>query len=111
MVIIPLSPVPSQQVQVVLDDQNCTIQVLTRGERMFLNLACNGQDVQNGAIIENMVPVIQIPNAIFAGTLAMVDTQGDSAPEYSGLGDRWFLCYWSAGDEDAPGNGNPEGID
>ena len=108
MQIIPLSPIPSQHLQVVLDDQDCDITLLTRGTHMFLDLTVNGIVVQQGALVLDFVSVIQIPTANFTGTLAMVDTLGSSAPSFDGLGDRWQLCYWSEGEEGAPRNKNPE---
>ena len=108
MVIVPLAPVPSQQLSIVLDNQNCLINVLTRGEKMYLDLACDGEAIQNGALIQDRVSIIQIPTRFFAGTLAMVDTLGTDAPYYDGLGDRWQLCYWSEGEEGAPRNKVPE---
>jgi hypothetical protein len=108
MVIIPLSAIPSQKLKVVLDDQDCEISVLTRGEHLYLDLDVDGKIVQQGAIIQNRVSIIQIPTRYFAGTLAVIDTQGNAAPVFTGLGDRWQLCYWSAGEEGAPRNRVPE---
>lgn len=108
MVIIPLSSIPSQKLKVVLDDQDCEISVLTRGEHMYFDLTVDGVDIQHGAIIQNFVSIIQIPTRNFSGTLAMLDTRGNSAPMFSGLGDRWQLCYWSDGEKSAPRNKVPE---
>ena len=105
---IPLTAVPSQKIKVVLDDQDCEISILTRGTHLFMDLIVDGVTVQNGAIIENLVSIIQIPNRVFKGTLAMVDTLGDSTPQWDGLGDRWVLCYWSEGESGAPRNLVPE---
>lgn len=108
MVIIPLSSIPSQKLKVVLDDQDCEISVLTRGEHMYLDLTVDGIIIQQGAIIQNLVSIIQVPTRIFSGTIAMVDTQGNAAPVFSGLGERWRLCYWSEGEKNAPRNLVPE---
>ena len=108
MQIVPLSPVPSQKIKVVLDDQDCEISVLTRGTHMFLDLTVDGIVVQQGAILLDYVSAIQIPTRNFVGTLAMFDTQGNEPPHYSGLGDRWQLCFWSEGEEGAPANAVPE---
>lgn len=108
MVIVPLSPIPSQTLKVVLDDQDCQISVLTRGEHMYLDLTVDGTIVQQGALLLDYVSAIQIPTHSFSGTLAMFDTQGNEAPRYDGLGERWQLWYWSKGEEGAPVNLVPE---
>ena len=108
MKIIPLSAIPSQTLKVVLDDQDCEISVLTRGSRMYLDLVADGVTVQRGALLLDCVSAIQMPTRYFSGTLAMVDTQGNEAPQYAGLGERWQLCYWSDGESDAPRNRVPE---
>lgn len=108
MLVIPLSPIPSQHLQVVLADQDCEIFLLTRGTRMYLDLTVNGIVIQQGAIVLDYVSIIQKPTDAFNGTLAMVDTLGNEAPAFEGLGDRWQLCYWAEGEEGAPENRNPE---
>ncbi len=108
MNIIPLSPVPSQKLKIVLDDQDCEISVLTRGSRMYLDLTVDGIVVQKGALLLDYVSAIQIPTRQFSGTLAMYDTQGEEAPQWTGLGTRWQLCYWSKDEEGAPVNAVPE---
>ena len=108
MLIIPLSPIPSQKFKVVLDDQDCEISVLMRGANLYLDLTVDGVVIQQGALLLDYVSAIQIPTRYFSGTLAMVDTQGTDAPRYDGLGSRWKLCYWSDGEEGAPRNLVPE---
>lgn len=105
---IPLSSVPSQTLKVVLDNQDCEISVLMRGQHLYLDLTVNGITIQRGAILLDSVSAIQIPTRNFLGTLAIVDTQGNDAPRFDGLGSRWLLCYWSVGDDDAPRNLVPE---
>lgn len=107
MLIVPTSSIPSQSFQIVLDNQDCDIELLTRGERLYLTLAVDGEIVQANALCLNRVSIIQIPNSKFYGTLAFVDTLGSSNPEYSQLGDRYQLFYWYDGEDNAPINHNP----
>ena len=111
MVTIPLAPIPTQRLRIVLDNQDCEMELLTRGDHMFFNLTSNGTVIQNGAIVEDAVSIIQNPNDVFTGTLAMVDTRGNSAPWYDGLNERWFLCYWSEGEAGAPAIKSPSMMD
>ena len=71
------------------------------------DLTVDGTVIQQGALIQDAVSIVQIPTDAFSGTLAMLDTRGNEAPRYDGLGDRWQLCYWTA-DEDRPRNLVPE---
>lgn len=105
---IPLSPIPSQKIKIVLDDQDCEISVLLRGQKMYLDLIVDGIVIQKGALLLDFVSAIQIPTRYFSGTLAIIDTQGNKDPQYTGLGDRWQLCYWSDGEDGAPTNSIPE---
>ena len=108
MEIIPLSAIPSQTFKIVLDDQDCEISVLTRGTHLYLDLTVNGNEICKGALLLNLVSAVQIPTRDFSGTLAMVDTQGDEAPRWDGLDERWVLCYWSKDELGAPINYVPE---
>lgn len=108
MKLIPLSQVPSQTFKIVLDDQDCEISLLMRGSRLYLDLTVDGTVIQQGALLQDRVSAIQLPSRYFSGTIAMVDTQGHEPPYYTGLSDRWQLCYWSAGEDGAPRNLNPE---
>lgn len=108
MLVVPLTPVPSQKLKVVLANQDCEISVLMRGTHLYLDLTVDGVVIQRGAILIDSVSAIQIPTRNFSGTLAILDTQGDDAPQYDGLGSRWQLCYWNEGEEGAPRNLVPE---
>lgn len=39
---------------------------------------------------------IHIQAEQMSGDIAFFDTQGTSDPEYTGLGERWVLCYFPA---------------
>lgn len=106
MVTVPLSALPSQSFQIVLDDQDCEIDLLLRGDFFYLNLTVNGEVVQQGAIVMEGVSIIQMPNNFFKGSLAVFDTLGEEQPSWEGLGDRWQMVYFSATDPQ-PTNGNP----
>ena len=110
MKVVPVSAVPSQTFQVILDNQDCDIDLFTRGDHLFMSLYVDGEPVQCSALCLNMVSIIQMPNNSFFGTLAFVDTLGESNPEYSELGSRYLLTYWSEGEEYAPVNRNPSAI-
>lgn len=102
--IINLSPIPAQSFKVVLSGQDCEVSLYLRGEHFFLDLIVDGQTVQTGAIVNEGASIISAPNAIFSGSLAIVDMLGDDEPQYAELGTRWVMAYYSA-DEPQPKTG------
>ena len=97
MLQIPIQPVPSQQVLVVLGGQNCLINIYQKGSRIFVDLNSNGTSMCIAALAHNAVP-LDACNAYdgFQGNLYFIDTQGADDPQYTGLGSRWQLVYLTA---------------
>ena len=98
MVEIPLQALPAQRLNVVLDDQNCTIHIYWRWGRCFMDLSVDDTEIFTGAICQNIQAVNQSPSIYFAGLFYFFDTLGDVAPQWDGLGDRWRLFFLSAGE-------------
>lgn len=96
---IPLSPIPAQTFQIVLDDQQCRIKLCQRGRRMYLDLGVGDEAVCRGAICQNRASVVQSPTRLFSGTLHFWDTLGDEPPRYDLLGTRFLLLYVADGEE------------
>ncbi len=93
MQIIPILATPNQEFQVVLDNQNCTINLRWQQRRLYLSLFIAQQPVITGAICQSWSTIVQIPDFAFRGALSFIDTDGDSSPHWSGLGTRWLLVY------------------
>jgi hypothetical protein len=97
--IIPLQPVPSQQVACSLNGQAVTLNIYTRGAYGFLNLYIdvysNGAIVVPGVICQNGNEIIRNGYFGFNGDFAFWDQEGSSDPQYTGLGSRWILVYYS----------------
>lgn len=98
MMEIPLITTPAQQLQVILDDQECTISVYQRNQRLYLDLDVDATRIVTGAVCLEGVCVVQRAQALFKGSLHFVDMQGRAAPEWAGLGERWRLVYASVGE-------------
>lgn len=92
--VIPIQPVPSQIVLVVLGGQNCQINIYLRNESLYVDLNSNGVDMCIGCIALDSVP-LDACNSYdgFQGNIYIVDTQGNDDPVYTGLGSRWVLVY------------------
>lgn len=101
MLVIPIQPVPSQQVLCVLDGQNCQIAIYIRGakgfQNVYLDLNSNGTDMCIACLAHNAVP-LDACNSYdgFQGNLYFIDTQGVADPQYTGFNTRWFLVYLTA---------------
>ena len=92
---IPLAPIPSQSVDVILNQQPCSLNVHSRGGNLFFDLYLNNIPVLCGVVAHNRVRLVRDAYLGFNGDLAFVDLQGTDAPMYIGLGTRWKLYYFT----------------
>lgn len=94
---VPLSPVPSQTLGVILNGQNCDITVYSENTGIFMDLSLNGTSIASTRVLLDAARVLQdCQYTAFVGDFIMVDTQGELDPLYTGLGDRWQLVYLDA---------------
>jgi hypothetical protein len=93
MNIIPLQPVAAQTFSVLLNGQNCQIQLFQKGNAMFMTLQVNNVSLLDTVICRNLVEIVRYPYLGFIGNLVFIDTQGDTDPYYTGLGTRYKLVY------------------
>lgn len=98
MIKIPLQKTPAQSLKIKLYGQNCEIRVYYRFGNTYLDLICNGQQIQKGAICRNRDYIITIAQSAFSGNLFFLDMFGESDPLYEGFGERWRLFYKAAGE-------------
>ena len=94
MIVIPLSAIPAQRFQCVLNSQNCTIEIKLRGEYCYFSLIANGNTVTQNTIClcgNNLIPY---NNQYFVGSIFFIDMSGnDSIPEYTEFNARYRLVY------------------
>ena len=102
MQIIPLSQIPAQTFNVVLDGQYCTISLYWRQERLYLDLTVGTTGICQAAVCQNRAEVLQSKSPNFHGALHFVDVEGDRPPHWEGLYTgsfgRWILVYAEAGE-------------
>ena len=96
MLEIPLQKLPAQELQVLLDDQPCTLTLRWRHWRLYADLYVGDEAAVLGAVCLDGQAVNQSPSTVFSGKLVFVDTLGSDAPKWEGLGDRWALLYLTA---------------
>ncbi len=100
---IPLQPVPSQDIQVTLDGQLCTLSIYVKNQCMFFNASVNGSPIAYAIQAVNLVHLVPTAYLGFTGVLVFYDTQGSDDPVYTGLGSRWQLLYLDQADLGAYG--------
>ncbi len=92
--VIPIQPVPSQQVACVLASQNCQIAIYQKNDDVYVDLNSNGTNMSIAVIAHNGVPLDSCNSYDgFEGNLYFIDTQGLDDPLYTGFGSRWILIY------------------
>ena len=91
---IPLQPVASQRIAIVLAGQNCQLSVYAKADSMYVDLTVDDVPVLRTHAARNRIRLLLAAGYFgFAGDLVFVDTQGDEQPAFTGLGTRWFLLY------------------
>lgn len=99
--VVPLQPVPSQTVSVMLNNQACTINVYQKAAHLYVDLLVNNALIIGGVIAENLNVIVRSAYLGFIGDLAFFDTQGSQLPGgptdpvYTGLGSRYVLEYFA----------------
>ena len=94
--VISLSAVPSQKLQVVLEDQDVELSILQRGEHVYADITGNGVVLRQGALCIDRVPILQPGTTDFSGNLVFVDLWGTSDPQWQEYGSRFVLLYYTA---------------
>ena len=93
---IPLKPIPSQSVSVVLENQPCTIELRELGGKQYLTLSLSGTIICQNVQLVDKSAIVRAAYTGFVGELYSYDTQGDESPQYTGWGSRWVLVFKSA---------------
>ena len=98
MLSVPLAATPAQTVNVVLNNQQCTIRVYQKFYGLFLDLSVNNNVIIQGVLCQSSNYIVQSLYLGFNGDLFFFDTQGTSDPSYTGLGSRFLLVYAAPGE-------------
>jgi hypothetical protein len=90
---IPLSPLPSQTLSVMLNGQQCQINVYQKSTGLYFDLSIVNLPIVTGMLCRDRVSLIRHEYLGFIGVIFFCDLQGTNDPEYSGLGSRYVLVY------------------
>lgn len=100
MLLVPITEVPAQQLNIQLAGQSCTIKLYQKSTGLFLDLLMNSQLVIGGVICHNLNRIVRNNYFGFAGDLMFEDMQGSADPYFGagGLGSRFLLCFLEESD-------------
>jgi hypothetical protein len=93
---IPLSPTPSQFINVRLGAQACKLAIYQKRTGLFIDIYVNDVLVLGGALCRDRVYIVRDAYLGFNGDLAFADNQGLNDPDYTGLGARFQLFWFDA---------------
>jgi len=99
MLQVPLAAVPSQQLSITLDGQNCLIAVYQKTTGLYFDMQFNGVPFTSTVRCLNRARLCEDRQYLgFVGDFLFFDTQGDSDPTFDGLDGRYMLVYLQAAD-------------
>ncbi len=93
MIEIPLEQVPNQQLEIILNNQDCKLHLYVRGDYLYLDLEIASEPFFYGAICYDRTKILPVQKETFNGNFIFIDTLNNEAPEYTKLNDRYKLYY------------------
>lgn len=97
MIQIPLQKLPNQELSVVLDGQNCVLNLRQMGPFLYLTLTADEVKICDSHVCQTGEPIPVWNTPLFSGRLFFQDSNGEfKAPQYNELGDRYTLYYATA---------------
>lgn len=97
MVEVPLINQPNQELNIVLNEQNCTIQIKQLGDYVYLSLWLDDTLIRDSAICLVGQFIIQGTKTAFNGNFTFIDSTSpandQSQPDYNQFADRFKLLY------------------
>lgn len=92
--LVPLAAVPSQQLAITLNGQNCNITVYQKTTGLYFDMQVNGLPFTSTVRCLLDAKLCADRQYLgFVGDFLFTDTQGANDPDYTGLGTRYFLVY------------------
>lgn len=98
---VPISAITNQSLNIVLSNQNCTINLLTRNKHVFIDLFLNNVNIIYGRKL-SITPVLSYPylQSIFTGNFILINNDGNTIqePDYRLFGITQSLIYYTNAD-------------
>lgn len=95
MKIIPAVAKPSQTLYAVLSDQATTLRIYQKFYGLYIDVLVNDVLIIGGVICRDRNRTMRSDYLQFVGDLSFFDTQGSRDPDYTGIGGRFQLGYFT----------------
>lgn len=95
MLVIPLTPTPSQVVNVLLSGQDIKLNVYQKTTGLYVDVFNGNVPLKTAQIARDRTVLIRHEYLGLIGDLFFKDLQGLDDPDYTGLGSRFVLGYQS----------------
>ena len=93
MITVSVLPSKSQSISVSLSGQQCNIKLVQRQSFMYMDLTVNEVPIMQGVPCLHGNKMVRYPYLGFKGDLIFIDNDGESDPQWEGLGSRYLLYY------------------
>lgn len=93
--IVPLNPVPSQTLNILLNDQDCTINVYQKFYGVYIDVIVDNELVIGGVVGLDRNWIVRSEYLGFVGDLSFIDTQGSENHDYTMFGSEFLLFYFT----------------
>ena len=91
---VPLTPNPSQTLNIVLGGQATFLYLQSRNGKIYIDVHVDKSPVIQGRLCLNNTPIVNEHYRGFVGDLFFIDNYGTNDPVFSEIGTRYFLIYW-----------------
>lgn len=98
MLTVSLSQEKEQTLSVTLAEQQCVIRLVQRYSGIYMDLTVNDEVVMQGVPCWYANKMVRYSYLGFKGDLVFLDNEGESDPQWDGLGDRFPLYYLEESD-------------
>jgi restriction endonuclease S subunit len=96
MLIIPIQPIPNQNIRLTVNGQACEINLRQQNTGIYFSLVSDGTSICNSVLCQNAAPLNS--QFSFNGVFVLFDVESNEKPDYSRLGTKWVLYYLEAGE-------------
>lgn len=93
LIVIPVKATANQVASTVLDGLNAQIALMTTDFGLFADVTYNGVRVATGRLCLDRTDINPAKYLGLPQPLFFADLQGTTAPQWSGFGTRYLLCY------------------
>lgn len=99
--LVPINDLPNQTLNIVLSNQNCTINLLSRNNHVFFDLFLNNVNIIYGRKL-SLTPILpyEYMQSLFIGNFFLINNDGNdiTEPDYRLFGITQSLMYYTPSD-------------